>query len=74
MTHKTITLKFVVLTGLGVALGVLISVGAVHLKDNYLTINQAEANHSVTGSGGTDVLPKSNGRFSRVHLLLSNMK
>ena len=63
MTHKTITLKFVVLTGLGVALGVLISVGAVHLKDNYLTINQAEANHSVTGSGGNRCCQSRTGGF-----------
>jgi hypothetical protein len=35
MTHKAITLKFVVLTVLAVALGIMISVGAVHLKDKH---------------------------------------
>jgi hypothetical protein len=72
MTHKAITLKFVVPTA--VALGIMISVGAVCLKDKYFPINQAKANHSVAGSGGIDVLPNSYGRFSRVHVLLSGMK
>ena len=71
MTHKAITLKFAVPTA--VALGIL-SIGAVHLKDKYFPINQAKANHSVAGSGGIDVLPNSDGRFSRVHMLLSSMK
>ena len=57
MTHKAITFKFVVLTGLAVALGIVISVGAVHLNDKYFPINRAEANRSVPGSGGIDVLP-----------------
>ena len=74
MTHKAITLKFVVLPVLAVALGIMISVSAVHLKDKYFPINQAEANHSVAGSGRIDVLPNSDGRFSRVHVLLSSMK
>jgi hypothetical protein len=60
MTHKTITLKF--------------SVSAVHLKDKYFPINQAEANHSVAGSGRIDALPNSDARFSRVHVLLSSVK
>jgi hypothetical protein len=59
MTHKAITLKFVVLTGVAVALGIMISVGAVHLKDKYIPINRAEANHSVAGGGGIDVGPMS---------------
>jgi hypothetical protein len=46
----------------------------VYLKDKYFQINQAEANHSVAGSSGIDVLPNSDGRFSRVHVLLSSMK
>jgi hypothetical protein len=70
MTHKAITLKFVVPTA--VALGIL-SI-AVHLKDKYFPINQAEADHSVAGSRGIDALPNSDGRFSRVHVLLSSMK
>ena len=51
MTHKAITLKFVVLTGLAVALGIMVSLGAVHLQDKYFPITQAEANRSVAGSG-----------------------
>ncbi len=71
MTHKAITLKFVVPTV--VALGIL-SIGAVYLKDKYFPINQAEADHSIAGSGGIDTLPNSYARFSRVHVLLSSMK
>jgi hypothetical protein len=71
MTHKAITLKFVVPTA--VALGIL-SIGAVYLKDKYFPINQAEADHSVAGSGGIDALPHSYAGFSRVHMLLSSMK
>jgi hypothetical protein len=45
MTHKAITLKFVVLTVLAVALGIMISVGAVHLKDKHpVAIDRAEPN------------------------------
>jgi hypothetical protein len=72
MTYKAITLKFVVPTA--VVLGIILSIGAVYLKDKYLPINHAEANHSVAGSGGIDVLPNSYGRFSRVHVLLSGMR
>jgi hypothetical protein len=72
MTHKAITLEFVVPTA--VALGISLSIGAVYLKDKYFPINQAEANHSVAGSRGIDVLPNSDARFSRVHVLLSSMK
>jgi hypothetical protein len=72
MTHIAITLKFVV--PIAVALGIILSIGAVYLKDKYFPINQPEANHSVAGSGGVDVLPNSDARFSRVHVLLSSMK
>jgi hypothetical protein len=73
MTHKAITLKFVVPTVLTLALG--ISIGAVYLTDKHLVpTNQAEANHSVAGSGGITELPNPDGRLSRVHLLLSRMK
>jgi hypothetical protein len=72
MTHKAITLKFVVPTA--VALGIIFSIGAVYLKDKHFPISQAEANHSVAGSGGIDVAPNSDGRFSRLHVLLSRMK
>ena len=48
MTHKVITLEFVVPTLLAIALGVMLSVGAVYLIDNYLApIDQAEAEHAV---------------------------
>ena len=73
MTHEAITLKFVVPTVLVLALG--ISIGAVYLTDKHLVpTDQAEANHSVAGSGGIAELPNPDGRLSRVHLLLSRMK
>ena len=72
MTHEAITLKFVVPTVLVLALG--ISIGAVYLTDKHLVpTDQAEANHSVAGSGGITELPNPDGRLSRVHLLLSRM-
>ena len=67
MIHKTITLKFVVPTVPVLALG--ISIGVVYLPDKHLVL----VDHSVAGSGGTD-LPNPDGRLSRVHLLLSGMK
>jgi hypothetical protein len=73
MTHKAITLKFVVPTVLALALGS--SIGAVYLTDkHFVPTDQAEANHSVAGSGGITELPNPDGRLSRVHLLLSRMK
>ena len=51
MTHKVITLEFVVPTVLAVALGIMLSIGAVHLTNKYLgPIEQAEANHSAASS------------------------
>jgi hypothetical protein len=74
MTHKAIILQFVVPAALAViALG--ISIGAVYLTDKLLVpTDQAEANHSVAGSGGITELPNPDGRLSRVHLLLSGTK
>jgi hypothetical protein len=47
MTHKVIILEFVVPTVLAIALGIVLSIGAVYLIDNYLVpIDQAEAYHS----------------------------
>jgi hypothetical protein len=43
MTHKAITLEFVVPTVLAIALGIVLSIGAVRLIDYYLPIDQAEA-------------------------------
>ena len=58
MTRKTITLKFVVLTVLAITLGIMVTVGAVHLKDNPIVRNdRAQANAE---------LP--NLQLSRVHL------
>ena len=71
--HKAITLKFVVPTVLVLTLG--ISIGAVYLPDkHFVPVDQAEANHSVAGSGGITELPNPDGRLSRVHLLLSGMR
>jgi hypothetical protein len=72
MTYKAITLKFVVPTA--VALGIILSIGAVYRKDKYFAINQAEANRSVAGSGGIEAPQNSYGRFSRIRVLLSGMK
>jgi hypothetical protein len=75
MTHKAITLKFVVPTMLAIAFGIMISIGAVHLTDKYpVNIDQAGANHSVAGSREIAELPNPDGRLSRVRLLLSSMK
>jgi hypothetical protein len=50
MTHKVITLEFVVPTLLAIALGILLSIGAVRLIDNYLgPIDQAEAHYPAAG-------------------------
>jgi hypothetical protein len=50
MTHKGITLEFVVPTLLAIALAIVLSIGAVHLIENYLgPIDQAEANYSAPG-------------------------
>jgi hypothetical protein len=49
MTHKAITLEFVLPTVFAIALGFVLSIGAVYLIDNYLVpLDQAEA--SVAGS------------------------
>jgi hypothetical protein len=71
MTHKAITLK-VVVPVLAIALGIMVSSGAVHLTDKYpVPIDQAEASHSVAGTSGIAELPNPDGRLSRVRLLLS---
>ncbi|HLX15996.1 MAG TPA: hypothetical protein VKS24_12415 [Bradyrhizobium sp.] len=44
MTRKVITFEFVVPTVLAIALGIVLSIGAVHLTDKYIVpIDQAEA-------------------------------
>jgi hypothetical protein len=51
MTHKVITLEFVVPTVLAIALVIVLSIGAVYLTDKYLgSIDQAEAHYPVAGS------------------------
>lgn len=48
MTGKVIALEFVVPTVLAIALGIVLSIGAVHVTDKYLVpIDQAEAYHPV---------------------------
>jgi hypothetical protein len=50
MTHKVITLEFVIPTLMAIALAFVLSIGAVHLIDNYLgPIDQAEAHYSAAG-------------------------
>jgi hypothetical protein len=51
MTHKVITLEFVIPTVIAVALGFVLSIGAVHLTDRYLgPIDQAETHRAVADS------------------------
>jgi hypothetical protein len=51
MTHKVITLEFVVPTVLAIALAIMLSIGAVYLSDMYLgPIEQVTAHHSDIGS------------------------
>jgi hypothetical protein len=73
MTDKAITLKSVVLTALAIALGIMISMGAVHLTGKYaVPIDQRDANQS--SNSGLAALPNSDVQLSRVRLLLSSMK
>jgi len=68
MTHKAITLKFVALTVLAIALGIMISIGAAHLTDKHpVPIDR----HAVASSREIAELPNPDGRLSRVSLLLS---
>lgn len=51
MTRRAITSEFVVPTVLAIALGVILSIGAVYVADRYLVpIDQAEANYTATRS------------------------
>ena len=55
MTHKAITLKFVI--PIAVALGILQFIGAIYLKDKYLVpIDQAEASHNAVEA--SEIYPK----------------
>ena len=74
MTHKAITLKFVVPTVLAIVLGILLAFGVVYLGHHLGFVDQSEAQHLVVGSRGIAELPSPDGRLSRVHLLLSNTK
>ena len=71
MTHKAITLKFVVLTVLAIALGIMISIGAAHLTDKH---SAPIDRHALAGSHEITEWPNPDVRLSRVHLLLSGMK
>ena len=74
MTHEAITLKFVVPTVLAVVLGMLLAFGAAYLGHHLGPVDQSEAQQFVADSRGIAELPNLDGRLSRVHLLLSNMK
>ena len=71
MTHIAITFKFVVLTVLAIALGIMISIGATHLRDKDPVPIDRDAS---AGSSKIAGLPNPDLRLSRVHLLLSGMK
>jgi hypothetical protein len=48
MTHKVITLEFVVPTVLAIGLGVMLSIGAIYFTEKYLgPVDQAESHRSV---------------------------
>lgn len=50
MTHKEITLEFLVPTILAIALGILLAIGAVYVTNHYLgPVDQPEAYHSAAG-------------------------
>ena len=71
MTHIAITLKFVVLTVLAIALGIMISVGAAHLTDKHpVPIDR----YAVAGSREIAELPNPGWQLWRVRLLFSSMK
>jgi hypothetical protein len=75
MTHKGIKFEFVAPTVLVAVLGTVWSVAAIYLTNRYFgPVDQSEANHSVAGSRGIAELTKPDGRFSRVHLLLSGTR
>jgi hypothetical protein len=71
MTHIAITFKFVVLTVIAIALGIMISVGAANLKDKHpVPIDR----HAVAGSREIAELPNPGWRLSRVRPLFSSMQ
>jgi hypothetical protein len=73
MTHEAISSKFVVPAMLAVAFT--ISIASVYVTDKYrVTIDRAEASRSVADTRGSAELPKPDGRYSRVRLVLSSMK
>jgi hypothetical protein len=65
MTHKAITLQFVL------PMVATIAIGVVYLTNKYLVpIDQADANHSVAASREIAELQNPDGRLWRVRLLL----
>jgi hypothetical protein len=75
MTHKGITFEFVTPTVLAAVLGTVLSIGAIYLTNRHLgPVDQSKANRSVAGGRGIAEFTKPDGRFSRVHLLLSGMR
>ncbi len=51
MTRKVITFEFVVPTILAIALGIVLSIGAVHVTDKYLVpVDQTEAYQPVAAT------------------------
>jgi hypothetical protein len=71
VTHKAITFKFVVLTVLVIALGMMILIGVTHLRTKLPVPTDRHAN---AGSREIAELPNPDLRLSRVRLLLSGMK
>jgi len=69
-----ISLRFVIPTVLAIVLGIVLAFGSVYFGHYFGPVDRAEANQSGVGGRGIAELPNPDGRFSRVHLLLSNMK
>jgi hypothetical protein len=67
MTHKSIAFKFVVLTTIAVALGILAGASAVGY---FASTDQARAKHSV---GSPDIAKLPTLQLTRVRLLVSNL-
>jgi hypothetical protein len=49
MTHKVIALEFVIPMVLAIALGIVLSIGAIYLINTYLPIDPAEAHYPIAG-------------------------
>ena len=74
MTHRAITLKFIVPEVLAVASGIMILTGIVLITPkSFVPAARVDAYHSVADSRGSAELPNPNGQLWRVHLLMRKL-